>query len=488
MSVTPVNKVLKDLIGNYKVTGNHKTLKGAYSFPQPIYKQVPISGTGDVLMYLCEESKINGISDYTLTKTDGTNGYTLKAGASAQISGKTLIVQKTTSRQLSVTNTIERMLRQHTICPRYRIFVLHPDETIDYQIPTEDIVSGGSYSESYQNGQRRSLSFRLFNIDGKYTPSINTFWVGQKFALDIGFETLDQSETIWFRKGVFCLNSCSFDYSNDNPTVQFECGDKFSKLEGKQGTVPESYEVETGTPIEDVIRDILLYDNGNGYPLDSKPFIYNSAFKGQVTQTKISQSAGSNWGQLLISLGEMLSAEIFYNAAGNLVIVPMSDTINDTDKPTVYHYCQQDGNFQKEDFKFDFSNVVNKVYVIGANINGHTCQAYAENNNADSPLSISRIGYHIGSPINDSNIINDVLARERADYELRQAMILQSSFSSTVMLNPLVSVNSLVSFQDDFFHLSRERFLVNSLSFSLGYEGIMSIEMTNTNNLSFTVN
>lgn len=32
------------------------------------------------------------------------------------------------------------------IIPRYRIFVLYPDETINYEIPIEDIQAGGSYN------------------------------------------------------------------------------------------------------------------------------------------------------------------------------------------------------------------------------------------------------------------------------------------------------------------------------------------------------
>ena len=39
--------------------------------------------------------------------------------------------------------------------PRYKIYVLYPDETINFEIPLADIVAGGSYSENYQDGQRR---------------------------------------------------------------------------------------------------------------------------------------------------------------------------------------------------------------------------------------------------------------------------------------------------------------------------------------------
>jgi hypothetical protein len=45
------------------------------------------------------------------------------------------------------------------IRPRFRIFVLNPDESIRYQIPLEDIMDNGSCEENYQSGQRRTLSF-----------------------------------------------------------------------------------------------------------------------------------------------------------------------------------------------------------------------------------------------------------------------------------------------------------------------------------------
>ena len=60
------------------------------------------------------------------------------------------------------------------ICPTFRISILNPDESVKYEIPLGDIPSGGiSYSENYQNGQRRSLTLKLINKNGKYTPVVN---------------------------------------------------------------------------------------------------------------------------------------------------------------------------------------------------------------------------------------------------------------------------------------------------------------------------
>ena len=84
---------------------------------------------------------------------------------------------------------LNALINSPVLRPRYRIYLLHSDETIDYQIPNEDILlSGSSYSEQYQNGQRRSLSFSLYNTDNKYTPSANTLWAESKFGIHFGSE------------------------------------------------------------------------------------------------------------------------------------------------------------------------------------------------------------------------------------------------------------------------------------------------------------
>ena len=59
---------------------------------------------------------------------------------------------------------VRKMLQAPIITPRFRISVLNEDETVDYVIPEEDIINNGiSYSENYQNGQRRQLTIKLIN-------------------------------------------------------------------------------------------------------------------------------------------------------------------------------------------------------------------------------------------------------------------------------------------------------------------------------------
>ena len=381
---------------------------------------------------------------------------------------------------------IEDYIKNKHISPRFKIYVLNADETERYEIPNGDIISG-SYSENYQSGQRRTLSFQLNNNNGEYTPSINHFWVGQKFSFYIGFNlNNDENSVVWFRKGIYSCQSQSVDNSADTKTVSIETADKFSVLEGKSGTLEYSYTINVGEDIEEVINNILNTDNGSGFMLDSKDIIYNSLFKGKKVISQISESAGATYGSIILKLAEMLSAEVFYNVNGNLTLIPKQEVINDADKPILFSFNADNGDLMTHNYSFSFEDIVNKIIVIGSNVNGNTCRATAVNNSADSPISVSRIGYRTGSIINDSSINSDYLAQERADYELRKVSVAKTSVSNTMLLNPLIEVNNLIEITDSFYGIENEKFLVQSISFSLDYSGTMSISSSNINNLSFT--
>lgn len=374
------------------------------------------------------------------------------------------------------------MLKNNYAYPRWRIYVLFPDEVINYEIPNEDIKLGGSFSENYQDGQRKSLSFSLYNESGKYSPNINMFWANTRLRLDMGAELIS-GETIWFQAGVFVVSNAQDSVSTSEKMVQITAKDKFSLFEDKTGTIESTYEIPEGTEIEEVFKTILLSDMGDGSPFDIKPIIYHSSFKGKKTQATISKSAGETYGSILLELATQLSAEIFYNSQGCLTLVPTNETSLDVDKPLLFDFAEENGDFSGLDFSFDMSSIVNKIVVIGSSIKGQVVSATAVNDDAASPLCYQKIGYRTGSIINDSNITTEVLAQERAQYELRKQLILKSSTSISVLFNPLLAVNNLVAITNEHFNLSHERFLIQSISCPLDYSGTMSVTISNIKNL-----
>ena len=385
-----------------------------------------------------------------------------------------------------VQNIID-MVNNSIIAPRFRIFILYNDETIRYEIPAEDLKSGsGSYNENYQNGQRKSVSFALYNEHRKYSTGINGLWAGTRVRLDLGYE-MQSGETIWIEKGIFVINKITPKYSNSETIIEITASDKFSLFENKTGTLESTYEIPVGSNVQQLIQSILCADMGNGIAFDIKDIVYHSSFKDKVTQVTISKSAGDTYGSILLDIATQLSAEIFYNSTGNLTIVPITNVVDDINKPIIFDFDTAKGDMTNLDLSFDLDSIVNRVIVIGSSSSGGVYQAIAVNEEPASPLNAKRIGYRTGSIINDSNITSDILAQERAQYELRQQLILKSSSNVNISFNPLLSVNNLITITDETYGLKKERFLIQSLSYNIGYEGSMSMTISNLNNLPFLI-
>lgn len=367
-----------------------------------------------------------------------------------------------------------------TISQCYRLFLLNPDESIRNEIPQEDLILGGSYSENYQNGQRRSLSFSLFNRQKKYTPSINGLWTETKFKLEVGLEIFGQR--VWFPKGIYAVTNLSTSYEQGIETVNVETGDKFSILEGQGGTIDLSHTIPVGTDIYEAIVDTLKLQRGNGQYFDAQSVVYDSAFKDKKTQAKIEKESGSTIGSIILELATQLNAEVFYNTLGQLTFVPINSVTNDVDKPILFDYHD---DISSLNLSFDLNSVINKVVVLGSTANSNYIRAEAVNDNAASPLCYQRIGYRVGQIINDNNITSKYLAQDRADYELRQNLILKSSCNMNARFNPLLMVNNLITITNDYYGLNQARFLIQGISFSLDFSGTTSLTISNVENFSF---
>ena len=374
------------------------------------------------------------------------------------------------------------VLKRPTIKPRFRLFVLNPDETINYEIPEEDIIiNSGNFTENYQNGQRKSVNINLINIDGKYTPSINTIWVHDRFRFDIGLEF--DGQVYWFPRGIYILGNPSADHQDSDKQVSLTLVDKFAVLEGKAGTLEATYEIPVDSDIEQAIMGILTLDNGSGYPIDLKPIIYDRAFKGFKMPYTLSKDAGSTLGEMLLEIGTILNAEVYYNSQGNLCVININETTLDVQKASLWDYSDEDRDYNSATANYDFENAVNEVHIVGDNINNEIFSAMAKNENPISPLCIQRIGRRI-EYINDSNIYSDDLAQQRANYELRKFGILKTTMNIQVSFNPLLFVNNLVTITDKYYNLERERFLIQSISYTIGNESQMTVSCSNIVNFN----
>lgn len=379
-------------------------------------------------------------------------------------------------------NYLTEVLKRPNYEARYRLFVLNSDETIDYEIPQEDIIiNSGNFTENYQNGQRKSVNVSLVNIDGKYTPSINTIWVHNRFRLDIGLQF--DGQIYWFPRGIYVLGNPTASHANSDKQVTLTLVDKFAVLEGKQGTLEATYEIPVDSDVKQAIIGILTLDNGSGYPIDLKPIIYDQSFEGIKMPYTLSKDAGSTLGEMIIEIGTILNAEVYYNSQGNLCFININETTLDVQKASLWDYSEDNRDYHGASASYDFENAVNEVQVVGDNINNEIFSAYSQNTNPASPLCIARIGRRI-EYINDSNIYSDDLAQQRANYELRKFGILKTTMTVTVSFNPLLFVNNLITITDEYYGLQRARFLIQSISYTLGDQCEMTLTCSNIANFS----
>lgn len=380
--------------------------------------------------------------------------------------------------------TVIKLLKEPIIKTTYRLYLLNQDETINREIPQEDIIfSEGSYSENYENGQRRNLSIALNNSDGKYTPSVNNIWINTRFRLDVGISGTYYTDIYWFPRGIFVLGNPSAERGSSDKKINLNLLDKFAYLEGPVGTLEATYEIPVDTDIKSAIAGILGLDNGMGYPVDCQPFIYDAAFEGQVMPYTLSKDAGSTLGDMILDIAHILNAECFYNNTGNLTFIPINVTSNDTDKPVLWDYSEHEAELFNMSMTYDFENTINSVHVVGDNINNALFYSSADNTNALSPICIQRIGRRI-LYINDTNIFSNKLAKDRAKYELRIRGILSTTSTINVSFNPLLFVDNLITITDSFFDFKREKFLIQSISYNLGTDNQMTLSCSNLTNFT----
>lgn len=375
---------------------------------------------------------------------------------------------------------IENILKRPKITPIYKLYVLHYDETIDYEIPQDDIIiDSGNFSENYQNGQRKSINVNLVNIDGKYNPNINSIWMNNKFRLDVGLEF--NGVEYLFARGIYILGNPSSSHKDSDKQVSLTLVDKFAMFEGKMGTLETTYEIPVGTNIQKAIYGILNLDNGMGYPMDSKPVLFDD-FVTTTMPFTLTKDAGSTLGEMLLELGTILNAEVFYNSQGNLCYKSINETTNDDLKSSLWDYEDGKRDYFTANTQYGFEDVINEVHVVGDNVNNDIFSAISKNTNPASPLCIGLIGRRV-LYINDSNIYNDSLAQQRANYELRRQGLLKVSMTIEVAFNPLLFVNNIITITDSHYDLERARFLIQSISYSIGSQSKMTITCSNLDNL-----
>lgn len=377
---------------------------------------------------------------------------------------------------------IDTVIHSPYIIPLFKLLLLNPDETIKEDITERIINENISYSSEYKSGQCRSISVTIDNSDGVWLPNpvSGRNWNGTKFQLYKGI--IFRDIVFWFPSGIYYLSNPTISMNDD--IVSLELVDKFAMLDGTLGGVTETdYKINVNDNVCDSISSLLILDIGNGEKFDKKPFLYPTKYTEEKTPYTIEENPESNIGEIMLELAEMLSCELAYNVGGYLEMTSADELTQIDEKPVILHITDEDIDVNGVNINIDYTKVINKVTVVGANINGAIFDYTAENKNPASPSNIyfNPINFKY---ISDDNIPSEELCKERAEYELQKYSFL--GLSTTIPLNiwvPFIEAGDLIMWTSEKYGFKAVKFLVNSVNVS--GNGNINLSITNTKELPF---
>ena len=395
---------------------------------------------------------------------------------------------------------LTKILSRPYISIIHRICVLHPDETVDYEIPKDDIVEDSiSFSENMQNGQRKTLSFTLINKDGKYTPCVNydynsgsdsskrfgvqtPLWGNSRFSYEIGVR-VRENEYYWFAKGIYVLAKADVSGPN-NQELSISLSDKFSIFEGNLGKILYATEIKYGNDVNLIVRDVLHQDTGMGTMYDYKKIMISATYADFKTQSSIRKDHGDTYASLFEELFTQMNAAYYYNDIGNFVIIPLNEEMLDSHKPVSWTYQESNGDLIDISKNYNLDEAINIIYVEGNNVDIKTYSALVVNNDPRSPFAVGYIGKRMGESVTDCNVWSTEQARELGIFTLRKNTLNCLQLSAQVRFNPLLKIDTLIIVENSYFNLKGEKFIIKEISFSSN-SGEMNLSIVDIQTLSF---
>lgn len=361
-------------------------------------------------------------------------------------------------------------LQKHIVEPLYRVCILHDDEKFKEDITEYIITDSGSYTVEYKSGVRASLNFELDNSDGKFTvaPYTDGVYFNTKFSFEVGI--VCGKSVYWHQKGIFILERIT--PNRDKGTLMVQLKDKFALLDGTiGGKITTATYFENGTNIKSIIEALLLSNKGNNKPYDLKPVIFPEKHKKMTTMYRITLSADDNIGNIILKLAELMQCDVYYNENGNLTFEVNNASITKT-KPVIYHFDDSGIDyFPESSVEYNVNDVVNKVVVVGGNINGKIFNATAVNCNPSSRINIYHFPDAKSRYVTNDNIYSDELAKDLADYTLLNGRILSIKETFNCTCVPHLDVNRVVAVSDEYLNMKYVKFILNSLTIPLNESG-----------------
>lgn len=356
----------------------------------------------------------------------------------------------------------------------YKVELIRKSDQTPYEAIEDSVLnSTGTINVTLGDGVRRTCSMTLKNIDNKYTKLFSNLSIGSKFKVYVGY--IINGSPIYFPQGVFVFDSPSINSNLSEQTVDISGTDKWSMMDGTNGGIFETtYLVESGDTIKNVIERTIVLDICN----DLTAPIIDESLQNIEIPYDLEYSAGQSMSELILELGVIANAYIYYDENGALNVKPIE---YDAEKGSIYDFVSgQDINYISATKQFLYSDIYNGAFVEADNSqdDGVPITAYAKNMDLTDPNSVPNLGYVKWYQVSEytDGINTQQKADERVAYELAKKASMSSSLNITCLTLPHIVENTIVTLTDDYLGCNQERFLVNSLSIPISFDGTMTIE------------
>ena len=378
-----------------------------------------------------------------------------------------------------------------TLYPVIKVELLDQYENAYIEISEEITDNSGSIQSTLQQGVRNTVSFTIFDPEGKFIPNANNnlFWIRKKFKLYVGLATEQQAVQIngqsvvrsgdifWFSKGVYIITDISAQKDGQgNQNITFTGVDKYGAFTNDTGygEMIGTFSFDIGMTISYVIKNILRQDIGNGQMLDPIEPIIDPDLQEYRLELAFSKGPGSYIGDLLNDLATTLHADIYYDMDGHLNVKKALNFDEYKNVQNQWDFKEGNAEYISSQINYQLKNIANYIYVIGDNpLGGQIPVAIAENNDARSPLSIAKVGRK-SRYIEKSTIYSQQEAEDYAQYILKTACLLGNQISFTCTLIPSLELDNTFSLTDSYYQYDRQEFIITAITYPIGV-GTMSI-------------
>lgn len=336
---------------------------------------------------------------------------------------------------------------------------------------TTDWLSG-NISIELKNGTRRTCSLELCNDSGKYIPSEdNIIYLGKKCKVYTGLNV--NGNTYYNSQGIFNLCNPILTSLPASKKIKIEGIDDFSLLNGNPyGKLPDTYTIPLGTNIASAVLSLI-----NISQITESPIIYPTS---EVLPYTVTKEAGSTIEDLILELAEILSWATYIDNEGHFHFEPQIDEIYTY---PIWEFLTSEVTYLGGIHEYKFLDVRNSIKVIGSNINGDLATGISQDTNIFSPTNINKIG-EIWDVITDSNIYSDDLAKQRADYELKQKIQIYESIDITSIPVDFLDVGDIITIQDVSNGNDMDNFLIKQINREMGFDKSETLNVWKTRAIS----